>query len=84
MEMNKMRKILTGSDCPIVLSEEFIAVDNDNVDFDDENEVSNAAPIPKSSKMRNVLKTMCSYLDAHYNGKKKNKMDDITQFLLKT
>ncbi|GFX82044.1 hypothetical protein TNCV_2572411 [Trichonephila clavipes] len=29
--MNKIRKTLTGSDCPTVFSEEFIAVNNHNV-----------------------------------------------------
>ncbi|GFW74043.1 hypothetical protein TNCV_545671 [Trichonephila clavipes] len=29
--MNKIRKIPVGLDCPIVLSEEFVAVDDDNV-----------------------------------------------------
>ncbi|GFS76248.1 hypothetical protein TNCV_4667901 [Trichonephila clavipes] len=67
-------------DCPIVLSEDFVAVDDDNVyspkygkdilefvqcskniteaDSEDENEMNNAAPVPTSSEMRNVMKNM--------------------------
>ncbi|GFU57713.1 hypothetical protein TNCV_3638651 [Trichonephila clavipes] len=35
-----------------------------DADPDDENEMNNAAPVPKSSEMRNIKKSMCSYLDA--------------------
>ncbi|GFT28197.1 hypothetical protein TNCV_645561 [Trichonephila clavipes] len=105
--MNKIPKTLAGSDCPMVLSEEFIAVGDDNVciapiiagkdilkfvqrskniidvDFNDEKEISNAAPVPKSSEMRSILKIKRSYLDTHFIGEMNNKMDDIKQFLLK-
>ncbi|GFW93038.1 hypothetical protein TNCV_4209731 [Trichonephila clavipes] len=38
-----------------------------NADFNDENEMNNAAPVPTSSKKRNVIKSQSSYLDAHSN-----------------
>ncbi|GFU92593.1 hypothetical protein TNCV_4795211 [Trichonephila clavipes] len=68
-------------DCPNVLSEEFVALNDDNVctasimvdkgileflrsltciidaDSDDENEMNNAAPVPPSSEIKNVIKT---------------------------
>ncbi|GFW49263.1 hypothetical protein TNCV_3057731 [Trichonephila clavipes] len=34
-------------------------------DSDDENEMNNAIPVPTSSKMRNIMKSMRSHLDAH-------------------
>ncbi|GFS75017.1 DDE-1 domain-containing protein [Trichonephila clavipes] len=100
--MNKIRKTPAGSDCPIVLSEEFIKIDDDNVyktpimagkdilEFvqsskniieADENEMKNAAPVPTSSEIRNVMKSNRSYIDAHFNGEMNNKMDDIEQFV---
>ncbi|GFX30130.1 hypothetical protein TNCV_2618401 [Trichonephila clavipes] len=70
---------------PTASSEEFVAVDDDNVctatqlwqtktlwslfkaqknildaDFDDENEVNNAAFVPTSSEVRNIMKNMFS------------------------
>ncbi|GFX40041.1 hypothetical protein TNCV_2273241 [Trichonephila clavipes] len=78
--MNKIRKTPDGLDCSTGSSEEFVAVDDDNVctaqlwqrkkfcsffkakkntidtDSDDENEMNNAASIPTSSAMRNILK----------------------------
>ncbi|GFV19445.1 uncharacterized protein TNCV_3663781 [Trichonephila clavipes] len=51
-------------------------------DSDDENEMNNAAPVPTSSKMRNIMKSMCNYLDAHSNGETNNKMDDTEQFVV--
>ncbi|GFV98299.1 histone-lysine N-methyltransferase SETMAR [Trichonephila clavipes] len=50
-------------------------------DSDDENEMNNAASVPTSSEMSNVLKSMRSYLEAHSNAKRNNKMDDIEQFV---
>ncbi|GFX63993.1 hypothetical protein TNCV_41691 [Trichonephila clavipes] len=47
---------------------------------DEENEMNNAAPDPMSSEMRNIIKTISSYLDAHSIGEMNNKMDDIEQF----
>ncbi|GFU14943.1 hypothetical protein TNCV_795191 [Trichonephila clavipes] len=51
-----------------------------DADSDEENEVNNAAPVPMSSEMRNIMKSMHSYLDAHTNGEVNNKMEDIGQF----
>ncbi|GFW28923.1 hypothetical protein TNCV_202461 [Trichonephila clavipes] len=50
-------------------------------DSEDENEMNNAAPVPISPELRNVMKCMRSYLDAHSNGKMNNKMDDIDQYV---
>ncbi|GFS60417.1 hypothetical protein TNCV_946761 [Trichonephila clavipes] len=33
-----------------------------DVDFDDENEMNNATPVPWSSKMRNTMKSMRRYI----------------------
>ncbi|GFV37320.1 DDE-1 domain-containing protein [Trichonephila clavipes] len=103
--MNKIRKTPARLDCPIVLSEEFPSVEDDNVctapiiadkdnsefvqssriiintDSDDENKMNNAAPITVSSEMRNVMKSIRSYLDAHSNGEMNNKRDNIEQFV---
>ncbi|GFV95813.1 hypothetical protein TNCV_1728631 [Trichonephila clavipes] len=77
--MNKTRKTPAGLNCPIILSEEFPTVEDDNVcaapiadketlefvqnskrimgaDSDDGNEMNNAAPVPTSSEMRNIMK----------------------------
>ncbi|GFV36642.1 hypothetical protein TNCV_1033181 [Trichonephila clavipes] len=48
-----------------------------DADFNNENEMNNAAPVPTSSKILNVMKSRRSYLDAHTNGEVNNKMDDI-------
>ncbi|GFU25456.1 uncharacterized protein TNCV_3532171 [Trichonephila clavipes] len=50
-------------------------------DFDNEREKNNTAHVPTSSEMRNVMKSMLSYLYAHSNDEMLNKMDDIVQFL---
>ncbi|GFV48341.1 transposable element Tcb2 transposase [Trichonephila clavipes] len=47
---------------------------------DDENEINNAAPVPTSSEMRNIKKSMRYYLDDHSNGEISYEMDDIEQF----
>ncbi|GFX14853.1 hypothetical protein TNCV_1485951 [Trichonephila clavipes] len=44
-----------------------------DADSDDENVMSNASPVPTSSEMRNVMKSMSSYLDAHSNGEMNKK-----------
>ncbi|GFW90376.1 hypothetical protein TNCV_3509241 [Trichonephila clavipes] len=49
-------------------------------DSDDENEMNNETPVPTSSEMQNIMKSMRSYLDAHSNGEMNNKMVDIKQF----
>ncbi|GFV73932.1 uncharacterized protein TNCV_2641961 [Trichonephila clavipes] len=51
-----------------------------DVDSDDESEMNNAAPVPTSSEMRNIMKSMCSYLDTNSSGEMNNKMDDIELF----
>ncbi|GFW80590.1 hypothetical protein TNCV_3234421 [Trichonephila clavipes] len=52
-----------------------------DADSDDEKEMSNAAPVPTLSEMRDVMKSMRSYLDAQSNGELNNKMDHIEQLL---
>ncbi|GFX98293.1 hypothetical protein TNCV_4909361 [Trichonephila clavipes] len=47
-----------------------------DADFNDENEMNNAAPVPTSSDIRNSIKSALSYLDTHFNGEM-NKMDAI-------
>ncbi|GFU57154.1 hypothetical protein TNCV_1780141 [Trichonephila clavipes] len=79
--MNTIRRTSARLNGPIVLSEEFLSVDDDNActaqimahkdifefvhgsksiidaDFEDENEINNAVPVPTSSEMRNIMKT---------------------------
>ncbi|GFU82739.1 hypothetical protein TNCV_265361 [Trichonephila clavipes] len=50
-------------------------------DSDDEYEMNNAATVPMSSEMRNIMKIMRSYFDVCSDGKMNNKMDDIGQFV---
>ncbi|GFV48134.1 hypothetical protein TNCV_3554131 [Trichonephila clavipes] len=52
-----------------------------DADSDDENEMNNASPVPTSSQMCDIMKTMLNYLDAHSKGEMNNKMDDIEQFV---
>ncbi|GFU36506.1 hypothetical protein TNCV_796101 [Trichonephila clavipes] len=66
-----------------------IMVDKDILEFDqsskniidadpnDENEINKTALDPISSKMRNIEKSMPSYLDAHSSGEMNNKRDNI-------
>ncbi|GFW71161.1 hypothetical protein TNCV_535801 [Trichonephila clavipes] len=75
-----LEKVSVLLDCPIVPSEEFVAVDDDNVDSCNENEMNNVAPVPTSSEMRNIMKSVCNYLDTHSNSEMNNEMDDIKQF----
>ncbi|GFV40419.1 hypothetical protein TNCV_2535871 [Trichonephila clavipes] len=103
--MNKIRKTPVVLDCPIVLSEECIAIDDDIVctfpimsdkdilefvqsskniidpNSDAENEMNNAAPVPTSFEIMNIIKSMLCILDTHFNGEMYIKMDDIEQFL---
>ncbi|GFX03143.1 hypothetical protein TNCV_4289261 [Trichonephila clavipes] len=39
-----------------------------HADSDDENKINVAAPVPTSSEMRNIMKSMPNYFDAHCNG----------------
>lgn len=50
-----------------------------HVDSDDEldNEINIAVPVPTTLKMRNIMKSMRSYLDEHSNGEMNNTMTDI-------
>ncbi|GFY00305.1 hypothetical protein TNCV_4711071 [Trichonephila clavipes] len=48
---------------------------------DDENVINNAALVPISSEMRNVMKSILSCLDAHFNGEMNNKTNDIEQLV---
>ncbi|GFV93549.1 hypothetical protein TNCV_1988611 [Trichonephila clavipes] len=47
-----------------------------DADSSDGNETNHAA----ASEMRNIMKSMRSYLDAHSNGEMNKKVDDIEQF----
>ncbi|GFY33308.1 SCAN domain-containing protein 3 [Trichonephila clavipes] len=86
-----LTKVLALLDCPTVSSEEFVAVDDDNMyrapimpykdlrefvessksiidaDSDDEYEMNNAALVPTSSKVRDMMKIMRSYVDTYSN-----------------
>ncbi|GFY12966.1 hypothetical protein TNCV_665321 [Trichonephila clavipes] len=53
-----------------------------DADYDDENEMNNAAPVPTSSEMRNIMKSMRNYLDAHSNGEMNIEMNDIEHFVV--
>ncbi|GFS47311.1 hypothetical protein TNCV_4862711 [Trichonephila clavipes] len=50
-------------------------------DADSDDGMDNAAPVPTTFQMRNVMKSMRSYLDAHSNGEMNNKLDDIEKFV---
>ncbi|GFW08588.1 HTH_38 domain-containing protein [Trichonephila clavipes] len=52
-----------------------------DADSDDKNEMNNTASFSTSSEMRNVMKRMHSYLDAHSKGEMNNEMDDVEQFV---
>ncbi|GFS47718.1 histone-lysine N-methyltransferase SETMAR [Trichonephila clavipes] len=51
-----------------------------DADSNNENEMNNAAPYPTSSEIRNIMKSMRSYSEAHFNSEMNNKMADIEQF----
>ncbi|GFX66902.1 hypothetical protein TNCV_999411 [Trichonephila clavipes] len=53
-----------------------------DADSDDENEINNAASARTSSELRNVMKSRCSYLDAHSNDEINNKMDVTSKISL--
>ncbi|GFT12689.1 hypothetical protein TNCV_5094551 [Trichonephila clavipes] len=50
---------------------EFVQSSKNIIDADskDENEMNDETPVPTSSEMRNITKSMRSYLDAHSDGK---------------
>ncbi|GFY33448.1 hypothetical protein TNCV_2227171 [Trichonephila clavipes] len=62
---------------------EFVQSLKNNIDADsgDEIEMNNASPIPTSSEMRNIMKSMHSYIDAHSNGEMDNIVNIIEQFV---
>ncbi|GFU21515.1 hypothetical protein TNCV_3827241 [Trichonephila clavipes] len=47
-----------------------------DVDSDDEDEMNYTAPVPTSSEMRPIIKTMHRYLDAHFNGEMNKKRNE--------
>ncbi|GFU43722.1 hypothetical protein TNCV_651421 [Trichonephila clavipes] len=50
-------------------------------DSDYENEMDYTAPVPTSSKMKNITNSTRSYLDTHSNREMNNKMEDIELFV---
>ncbi|GFX83690.1 hypothetical protein TNCV_349541 [Trichonephila clavipes] len=50
-------------------------------DSDGENEMNNAAPVPKSSEIKNIMKRMRRYLDVHSNDEIYNKIDGSKHFV---
>ncbi|GFX24160.1 hypothetical protein TNCV_2436531 [Trichonephila clavipes] len=46
-----------------------------NVDSDSENEMNKAASVPTLFELRNVMKCILSYIEAHSNGKINSKME---------
>ncbi|GFY15129.1 hypothetical protein TNCV_1569441 [Trichonephila clavipes] len=67
---------------PIMADKEILKSDKSSKntvdgDSDDENEMNTAAPIPTSSEMMTIMKSMLSYLDTHSNGEMNNRINDI-------
>ncbi|GFX20185.1 uncharacterized protein TNCV_1437451 [Trichonephila clavipes] len=56
---------------------EFVQCSKNIIDADcgNENEMKYTAPVPKWSEMRNIMKSMRSYLDSHSNGEMNNKRE---------
>ncbi|GFW34062.1 hypothetical protein TNCV_287461 [Trichonephila clavipes] len=48
---------------------------------DEENVMNNVTPVPMSSDMRNIIKSMRCYLDTYSNGEMNNNMDNIEQLV---
>ncbi|GFU93403.1 hypothetical protein TNCV_2727901 [Trichonephila clavipes] len=46
-------------------------------DFGDENEMNYTIVVPTSSEMRNIMKSMRSYVDTYSNGEMNSKRDEI-------
>ncbi|GFX53596.1 hypothetical protein TNCV_2327111 [Trichonephila clavipes] len=90
-------KVSVLSDCPTISSEEFVAIDDDNVctapimadkdilefvqSSEDKNEMNNAAHLSPPSEMRNIMKNKRIYSDAYSNVEMNNKMTNIKQFV---
>ncbi|GFW48338.1 hypothetical protein TNCV_1109011 [Trichonephila clavipes] len=53
----------------------------DTIDSVGVNEMNNAVPVPTSSEMRNIMKSMRSYLDPNSNGEMTKKMDVFEHFV---
>jgi len=53
------------------------------VDSDDESEngFKDAVPVPSTSEMRKIIKSMRCYLNAHLSGETNKMMDDLEQFV---
>ncbi|GFX15410.1 DUF4817 domain-containing protein [Trichonephila clavipes] len=60
LRMNKIRKAPTGLECPIVLSDAFITVDDDKI-------LNDAAPVLTSSEMKNIMKTITNFFIPELN-----------------
>ncbi|GFT22062.1 hypothetical protein TNCV_3271231 [Trichonephila clavipes] len=52
------------------------------LNFDDKNEMSNAALVPIATENRNIIKSMRSYLDVHSNEEMNNKMEQFVDNLM--
>ncbi|GFW84897.1 hypothetical protein TNCV_681851 [Trichonephila clavipes] len=48
-----------------------------DADFEEKNEMNNAVPVSSSSEMRNIMKSISSYLDTHSKGEMNGKMGAI-------
>lgn len=73
---------------PIMTQKEIVEIvqnpnDSTYVDSDDESEngISDAVPVPSTSEMRKIIKSMRSYLNAQSNGEMDKTMDDLEQFV---
>ncbi|GFW05828.1 uncharacterized protein TNCV_603001 [Trichonephila clavipes] len=58
---------------------EFVQSSKNIIDADstDENEKNNVTPVPKSFEMKNLMKSICTYLDVLSNSEMNKKMEDI-------
>ncbi|GFY03060.1 hypothetical protein TNCV_980651 [Trichonephila clavipes] len=54
-------------------------VAHNGADSVDGNEINNTAPAPTPSKMKNIMKSMCRYLDIYSNSEMNDKRDDIDE-----
>ncbi|GFV61136.1 hypothetical protein TNCV_2100111 [Trichonephila clavipes] len=52
-----------------------------HADSDGEKEMNNAASVPTSSEMKNIMKSMRSCLDAHFNGEMNKKWTTLNNLL---
>ncbi|GFV90811.1 hypothetical protein TNCV_2323801 [Trichonephila clavipes] len=68
--MNKIRKTATGVDCPIILSEEFITVDEDN---------ALTAPIMTDKDILKFVQSSINIIDADSDDENKSSCPRIIQ-----